>query len=102
MSTPAPVAEIDYSGPLTVQPYRRGTYAGDRLLDQVIEQALGAQYSFGRGWEGHAEIAIRLFERESVRSPMPDEGDGAIRAAGRTRDVPCDPDGGAARHRHRR
>lgn len=56
-----PVAEIRYSGELQVRPYRRGTYLGDRHLEEMLEEALGSHYSFGEGWRGEAEITIRLF-----------------------------------------
>lgn len=59
----APVAEIRYSGELHVRPYRRGTYLGDRHLEEMIERALGSRYSFGRGWRGEAEVTIRLFDK---------------------------------------
>lgn len=57
-----PTVEIRYSGELQVRPYRRGTYLGDRHLEEVIEQALGPRYSFGEGWRGEAEISIRLLD----------------------------------------
>jgi len=57
-----PVVEIRYSGELHVSAYRRGTYLGERHLEEVIEQALGARYSFGEGWRGEAEVTIRLFD----------------------------------------
>lgn len=57
-----PVVEIRYSGELRVSAYRRGTYLGERHLEEVIEQALGTRYSFGEGWRGEAEITIRLFD----------------------------------------
>lgn len=57
-----PVAEIRYSGQLQVRPYHRGTYLGDRHVEEVIESALGSRYSFGEGWRGSAEITIRLFD----------------------------------------
>ena len=56
------VVEIRYSGELHVRPYRRGTYLGDRHLEEVIEHALGSRYSFDEGWRGEAEITIRLFD----------------------------------------
>lgn len=62
-----PVAEIRYSGPLQVRPYRRGTYLGDRHLEELIERALGPSYSFGGGWRGEAEITIRLFDERERR-----------------------------------
>ena len=58
----SPVGEIRYAGELYVRPYRRGTYLGDRHLEEAIERALGERYSFGEGWRGEAEITIRLFE----------------------------------------
>jgi hypothetical protein len=61
-----PVAEIRYSGELHVRPYRRGTYLGDRHLEELIERALGSRYSFGKGWRGEADVTIRLF-RERKR-----------------------------------
>ena len=64
-----PVVEIRYSVELDVRPYRRGTYVGPRLLEEMIEQALGPRYSFGSGWRGEAEVIIRLFdarERENA------------------------------------
>jgi hypothetical protein len=67
MDTPTPVAEIRYSGELHVRPYRRGTYLGDRHLEQLIEGALGRRYSFGQGWRGEAEISIRLFDAHAHR-----------------------------------
>ena len=57
-----PVTEIRYRGELHVRPYRRGTYLGEDHLEEVIERALGARYSFGRGWRGRAEVTIRLFD----------------------------------------
>jgi len=57
-----PVAEIHYSGELQVRPYRRGTYLGDRHLEELIERALGSRYSFGEGWRGEGEVTIRLFD----------------------------------------
>jgi len=57
-----PIVEIRYSGELHVRPYRRGTYLGDRHLEEVIEQALGSRYSFGEGWRGEADVTIRLFD----------------------------------------
>jgi hypothetical protein len=62
--------EIRYSGELDVRPYRRGTYFGPRLLEEVIQRALGPRYSFGVGWRGEAEVLIRLFDaRERARTP---------------------------------
>jgi hypothetical protein len=63
-----PVGEIRYSGEIHVRPYRRGTYLGDDHLETLIEQALGAHYSFGRGWEGHAVVSIEFHD-----SPGADE-----------------------------
>ena len=60
----APVAEITYTGELQVRPYRRGTYLGDRHLEEVIEEALGRRCSFGAGWRGKAEVTIRLFDED--------------------------------------
>jgi hypothetical protein len=54
--------EIRYSGELHVRPYRRGTYVGDRRLEELIEQALGPRCSFGEGWRGEAEITILLHD----------------------------------------
>ena len=54
--------DIRYAGELQVRPYRRGTYLGGRHLEEMIEEALGPRYSFGRGWRGEAEITIRLWE----------------------------------------
>jgi hypothetical protein len=63
-----PVAEIDYMGELQVRPYRRGTYLGEEHLEEVIEQALGQRYSFGRGWRGRAVVTIRLYEARKDES----------------------------------
>jgi hypothetical protein len=63
-----PVTEISYNGDLQVRPYRRGTYLGEDHLEEVIERALGARYSFGRGWRGRAEVTIRLFEARKQES----------------------------------
>jgi len=57
----APVV-IRYSGDMQVRPYRRGTYLGGRHLEELIEEALGPRYSFGRGWRGEAEVTIRLVD----------------------------------------
>jgi len=59
-----PVTEIRYTGEVQVRPYRRGTWLGARHFDEVIERALGDRYSFGEGWQGEAEVTIRLFERQ--------------------------------------
>jgi hypothetical protein len=63
-----PVTEIRYTGDLHVRPYRRGTYLGEEHLEEVIERALGARYSFGRGWRGRAEVSIRLFDAQKRES----------------------------------
>jgi hypothetical protein len=63
----APVAEIRYSGEMQVRPYRRGTYLGDRHLEEMIERALGSHYSFGGGWRGEVELTLRLFDERERR-----------------------------------
>ena len=64
-----PVAEIRYVGDLQVRPYRRGTYLGDRHLEEVIEATLGSLYSFGRGWRGKAEVTISFFDAREREDP---------------------------------
>ncbi|NUR75051.1 MAG: hypothetical protein HOQ28_02040 [Thermoleophilia bacterium] len=63
-----PLTEIRYTGELQVRPYRRGTYLGEEHLEEIIERALGSRYSFGRGWRGHADVTIRLFEAHQDES----------------------------------
>jgi len=68
-----PVAEIRYSGDIHVRPYRRGTYLGDELLEELIEETLGDRYRFGEGWHGTAVVSIQLHERPAGATSLPSD-----------------------------
>jgi hypothetical protein len=70
------VAELRYRGAVHVRPYRHGTYLGGEHLEQLIERALGARYSYGQGWSGFAVVSIELYEQQPKAGG--DEADGAL------------------------
>ena len=72
-----PIGELSYSGEVDVRPFRRGTYLGADYLEDMVERALGARYSYGSGWRGVADVSIVFRERTPQEAG---EGDDAVEA----------------------